>query len=82
MHCGTYVMDFLPSLFQTTSKIFECKIAYNFLCITLVYVFQDQKNRLVKITVPLFGAAYAVLLSTYNICFGWEQRKLIESYTL
>ena len=38
----------------------------------LTYVLGAQKNRLIE----------TVLLSTYNICFGGEIRKLIFWYTL
>ena len=40
--------------------------------LVLSYIFGAQKNRLIE----------TVLLSTHNICFGWEIRKLIFCYTL
>ena len=38
----------------------------------LAYVLGAQKNRLIE----------TVLLSTHNICFGWEIRKLFFRYAL
>ena len=38
----------------------------------LTYVLGAQKNRLIE----------TVLLSTHNICFGWELRKSVFRYTL
>ena len=43
-----------------------------FLPISLIYVLGAQKNRLIE----------TVLLSTHNIYFGWEIRKLNFHYTL
>ena len=37
-----------------------------------MYVMGAQKNRLIE----------RVLLSTHNICFGWEIRKIIFHYAL
>ena len=40
--------------------------------LVLSYVLGAQKNRLIE----------TVLLSTHNICFGWEIRKILFRYTL
>ena len=48
------------------------KIAFIFLSISLNMCFGAQKNRLNE----------TVLLSTHNICFGREIRKIIFSYAL
>ena len=39
---------------------------------SLTYVLGAQKNRVIE----------TVLLSTHNICFGWEIRKLFSWYAL
>ena len=43
-----------------------------FYCISLKYVLGAQKNCLIK----------TVLLSTHNICFGGEVRKIFFKYTI
>ena len=48
------------------SKMFEHKIVNNFLP-TSYNVLGTQNNRLIE----------TVILSTHNICFGWEIRKII-----
>ena len=53
------------------NKIFQRKIVNIFLPIILAYVLGAQKNRLIE----------TVLLSTHNICFGWEI-KLVFRYAL
>ena len=64
----------VKSLFHTAFDRHKCseKIVNIFLHIILAYVLGAQKNRLIK----------TVLLSTQNICFGWEIRKLFFCYTL
>ena len=53
--------------------VFEHKIVNIFFPISLyTYIFTTQKNRLNE----------KVLLSTHNMCFGWEIRKLFFWYTL
>ena len=47
-------------------RFFRCKIVNIFLLISFNMCFGDQKNRLIE----------TVLLSTHNICFVWEIRKL------
>ena len=54
------------------NKKFQCKIVNAFLPIFLSHVLGAQKNRLIE----------TVLLSTHNICFGSEIRKLFFCYTL
>ena len=49
-----------------------CIIAINFLSNSLTCVLGAQKHRLIKM----------VLLSTYNICFGWEIKKIFFSNAL
>ena len=48
------------------NKIFERKIVNIFLPLSFNIFLGAQKNRLIE----------TVLLSTHNICFGWEIRKL------
>ena len=48
------------------------KIEFIFLSISLSYVLDAQKNRLIDI----------ILLSTHNICFGRKIKKIIFGYTL
>ena len=48
------------------NKKFQCKIVNIFLPINLTYVLGAQKNRLIE----------TVLLSTHNMCFGLEIKKL------
>ena len=52
--------------------MFECKIVNISYPSILTYVLGAQKNRLNE----------TVILSTHNICFGWEIRKLNFRYTL
>ena len=50
----------------------QSKIINIFFLSTLTYVLCAQKYRLIA----------TVLLSTHNICFGWEIWKLVFRYTL
>ena len=54
------------------NKIFKCKIVNIFLPISFNIVLGAQKSRLIE----------TVLLSTHNICCGWEIRKIFVCYAL
>ena len=55
-----------------TRKLFELKIVNIFLPINLNMFFGAQKNRLIE----------TVLLSTHNICFGREIKKIFFNYAV
>ena len=54
------------------NKNFKMKLKIFFYPSVLAYVLGARKNHLIE----------TVLLSTHNICFGWEMRKLFFWYTL
>ena len=54
------------------STFLKGKIAIIFLPINLSLCLGAQKNRLTE----------AVLLSTQNLCFGWEIKKIVFQYPL
>ena len=63
--------DYLYTGLDKGKKV-QRKIVKNFLPLILAYVLGAQKNRLIE----------TVLLSTHNICFGREIRKLFFWYAL
>ena len=70
--CISLLVDYPTNTGLDKQKKAQRKVVNIFLQSVLTYVLGAQKNRLIE----------TVLLSTHNICFGWEIRKSNFRYAL